>query len=199
MSIQIKNVKVFGISDSLIRAGYPMRTGEPITLLDDASVQVTERDWSRIDKLSSVKVGTGHDTALKGIIVQFDIRYPEFWSPQLQRYNFVDIISSQSKMHSIAKKPLEQDDFYMPISEYTIGRLNKLIEAGDLETVMNELPSGYMKWMALSASYLSLKTIYSQRKHHKLAFWREFCQWIETLPHSYLITKKKKEDDSTSI
>jgi hypothetical protein len=28
-----------------------------------------------------------------------------------------------------------------------------------------------------------LKTIYYQRKNHKLPEWREFCQWIEELPY----------------
>ena len=40
----------------------------------------------------------------------------------------------------------------------------------------------------LTTNYRSLKTIYSQRKNHRLPEWREFCEWIETLPYSEFIT-----------
>ena len=33
----------------------------------------------------------------KGIRVSFDIKYPNYISPELQRYGFVDIVSSSSK------------------------------------------------------------------------------------------------------
>lgn len=36
--------------------------------------------------------------------------------------------------------------------------------------------------------YEVLANIYKSRKDHKLDEWREFCQWIEELPYSELIT-----------
>lgn len=46
-------------------------------------------------------------------------------------------------------------------------------------------------WMGISTNYLQLKTIYSQRKSHKLKNdWGYFCDFIETLPLSELITNK---------
>ena len=58
------------------------------------------------------------------------------------------------------------------------------------QQIISNLPSGYMKWMGISTSFLQLKTIYSQRRHHKLLEWQEFCDWIETLPMSELIIGK---------
>ena len=31
-------------------------------------------------------------------------------------------------------------------------------------------------------NYQQLKTIYKQRRNHRLTEWQEFCDWIETLP-----------------
>lgn len=38
-------------------------------------------------------------------------------------------------------------------------------------------------------NYEVLANIYKSPKDHKLDEWREFCQWIESLPYSELITK----------
>lgn len=152
------------------------------------NLKIAVNSYLRILKLSNAKSGSGHDCALKGIIVQFDLQYPEYFSPQLQRYKFIDIISSQSKMHKIMSKTLRNEDFAKPLPEQTLDYLNFLIYQGDINEVVNALPSGYLKWMAISSNYLQLKTIYRQRKNHKLSEWREFCKWIETLPMSELIT-----------
>ena len=100
--MEIKNVKVYGLKESIVRSGYPMQIGEPDNINDilDADGNIisglhgtsTER---RIYKLANTPIGSGHNNFLKGIIVQFDLRYPEYFSPQLQRYKFVDIISSK--------------------------------------------------------------------------------------------------------
>jgi len=36
--------------------------------------------------------------------------------------------------------------------------------------------------MRITTNYLQLKTIYRQRKNHKLPEWRIFCDWILSLP-----------------
>ena len=49
-------------------------------------------------------------------------------------------------------------------------------------------PAGFMLTAGITTNYRQLKTIYSQRKNHRLPEWRAFCKWIETLPYSHLIT-----------
>lgn len=81
------------------------------------------------------------------------------------------------------------------IEDYnTLLDFSKTIENGDVkETVKNALkekyleilysnPCGFKLTAKMTTNYRQLKTIYSQRRTHRLPEWRVFCQWIETLP-----------------
>jgi hypothetical protein len=57
------------------------------------------------------------------------------------------------------------------------------------------LPSSYNQTRNVMMNYEVLANIYKSRKDHKLDEWREFCQWIEELPYSELITGGKTKHD----
>ena len=50
-------------------------------------------------------------------------------------------------------------------------------------------PCGFKLTAKMTTNYRQLKTIYTQRRHHRLPEWQAFCDWILTLPHAELITK----------
>ena len=50
------------------------------------------------------------------------------------------------------------------------------------------LPSSYNQKRTVMLNYEVLAGIYRDRNAHKLDEWREFCQWIEQLPYSEIIT-----------
>lgn len=211
--MEIKNVRIYGLEESIIRSGYPMQIGEP------ESLEKAHYGWdtfripakNRADKLANAPVGSGHDNFLKGIIVQFDLKYPQYFTPQLQRYHWIDIISSQSKMHSLTKVSYIKDSCNSYVCYDIIKILNDLICYYNTETfpnkfcigsesnitienkeecfqyIISNLPMGFELWMGISTNYLQLKNIYSQRKNHKLHDWRYFCEWVKTLPMSELI------------
>lgn len=54
------------------------------------------------------------------------------------------------------------------------------------------LPSSYNQTRNVMLNYEVLANIYRQRKDHKLDEWIAFCNWIESLPYSELITGKEK-------
>jgi hypothetical protein len=58
-------------------------------------------------------------------------------------------------------------------------------------SVIQLLPSSYNQKSTILLNYQVLRTIYPDRRIHKLQEWRDFCAWIETLPYSDLITAKK--------
>lgn len=52
------------------------------------------------------------------------------------------------------------------------------------------LPSSYNQRRTILLNYEVLANIYKSRRNHKLDEWHTFCDWIETLPYSELITGK---------
>jgi hypothetical protein len=53
------------------------------------------------------------------------------------------------------------------------------------------LPSSYNQKRTIMLNYEVLTGIYRWRKDHKLDEWREFCEWIEKLPYSEIITGER--------
>ena len=58
------------------------------------------------------------------------------------------------------------------------------------------LPSSYNQRRTVMLNYEVLANIYKSRKGHKLDEWNSFCDWIESLPYSELITGKKENNDA---
>lgn len=144
--MEIKNVKVYGLEESIIASGYPMITETPneeefLDLantisyaidfstedLDKVSKETVERHIKRIKNLANTPLGSGHYCALKGIIVQYDLAAPEYFWRQFDRYHFHDYVSSQSKMHRILKFDIDEIcNKY--VTQNTIDELNYYID-----------------------------------------------------------------------
>ena len=56
------------------------------------------------------------------------------------------------------------------------------------------LPSSYNQKRTIMLNYEVLANMYKSRRDHKLDEWHTFCDWIETLPYSELITGKEEND-----
>ena len=46
------------------------------------------------------------------------------------------------------------------------------------------LPNGWLQTRTVTMNYENLRSMYHQRKHHKLTEWHSFCEWVETLPYA---------------
>ena len=183
--MKISNVNVYGFEGSVRAAKFPMNT-----LSDELTDELTEG----IQRLSQAPIGSGHDNWLNGVIVQFDLRASlKFW-PQFQRYHFADFVSSQSTMHRITKFRIE-DQCNEYVTSAAIENLQVLVDAYNENpspeaylAVLYNIPSGFELTARMTTNYRQLKTIYQQRKNHRLPEWRQFCEWIKNLPYSELIT-----------
>ena len=185
----VKNVCVYGLNESIRASKYPMAVDT-----ENCNSDITER----VESLATCPTGTGHDQFLTGIIVQFDLTFSIKAWVEAERYHFLDFVSSQSTMHRIAKlDPEVQCNGY--VHPGTISIVKGLTDCyNDNPTRENYLrllyniPTGFCLTARLTTNYRQLKTIYQQRKDHRLPEWRTFCKWIETLPESGFITKHKK-------
>ena len=204
MEFKIENTQVFGLQRSAIASGNPMRT--EIESLDEEG-QCTKQDFKRLMKLSRTGVGEGHDQALTGCIVQFDLYAPLYMWKQIQRYHWMDFISSQSTMHRLTQFKVKEccvedtDELILARYQELLDFYNNFDETylqyeftDDKDTekkrlwrrLVASLPSGFVLGATMTTNYRQLKTIYNLRKNHKLKEWKEFCNWIERLPHSDL-------------
>lgn len=138
--LSIHNVKVYGMEESMVASGYPMIAGE-IGDWDEDRFDDMSADIKRMIKLGTVPTGTGHDSALKGIAVHFDVKYPNYWTPQAQRYSHFSIISSTSKTHRLMKMDLKDacneyvDDEVISRVNHWIGIYNLLIDRSSNEAI----------------------------------------------------------------
>lgn len=183
----VSNWEVYGLEESVRASRYPMAVD-----LDKLTDAVTDT----VVSLAQSEKGSGHDQFLTGIIVQFDLTFSIKAWVEAERYHFLDFVSSQSTMHRIVNMDIaEQCNSFVDPS--TIKMLQKLIKkyrenpspSGYLRVLYN-IPAGFRLTARMTTNYRQLKTIYSQRRNHRLPEWREFCSWIETLPHSEFITGK---------
>lgn len=104
--LRIDNVKVYDLEESVIASGNAMRI-EPV----EYTKEEFEKGLERMKKLVNASQKTNvhcHDNALTGIRVSFDIVYPQYWTPEFQRYHFADIVTSQSKMHRLLMMDLDK-------------------------------------------------------------------------------------------
>ena len=57
------------------------------------------------------------------------------------------------------------------------------------------LPSSYNQKRTLMLNYEVLANMYKSRRNHKLDEWHTFCDWVESLPYSELITGVEVKTD----
>ena len=100
--VEISDWKVYDLKESVIASGFAMRTEKP-----EYTDEEFEKSLARAMKLAKAGGGSGHSNFRKGIRVSFDIKYPQYFTPELQRYGFLDIVTSSSKMHRLIKMDLD--------------------------------------------------------------------------------------------
>ena len=193
--IKVDNVRIYGIEESIIASGYPMQT-ETFNMNE---INLKVKDLKRAMHLGNAVAGSGHDCFAKGVTVQFDLQVSEYIWRQLDRYHFIDYVSSQSKMHRILKIDLDKacNKYVLDSTKET---LKNLIDTYNRETndlgkkelfnhIIANTPSGLMLTARMTTNYLQLKSIVNQRSNHKMQEWRLLCDYFKTLPMFDMVCK----------
>lgn len=190
----IRNVRIYGVRESMVASGYSMRTEAPTEEEFDTLVStLPEQHISRAERLADNPIGSGHATFLAGCVVQFDLCFTvKVWT-EAERYHFLQFVNSMSSMHRLSKMDLDLVfcDYVVESTRNTMKQLKADYEENPSEDNFLKLvyncPVGLQLTARMTTNYLQLKTIYFQRRNHRLPEWREFCKWIESLPCSELI------------
>lgn len=179
-------------------------------LLEDI-FEIGENDLDLMTRLT--RAGAPHRKFLRQIFVSVDITAPLYWWKEFDTYKVGTTANSCSTMHTLHKKRFELEDFSR---DYLFNRVVTKDEVLELDTIMvlkeiimslnglrlmylntkdtlywkamiQLLPSSYNQKRTVTMTYENLLNILEYRRGHKLNEWRKFCEWIDTLPHSFLL------------
>ena len=138
------------------------------------------------------------------INVTVDVEAPLYWWKEFDTYKVGTVANSCSTMHKIQAKEFTLEDFStdhlsqtnliimkMVVDALNNARLDFLSQKDkrDWWQMIQLLPSSYNQKRTVQLNYAVLKNIYHARRNHKLDEWHTFCHFIESLPHSELITE----------
>ena len=179
----------------------------------DAAYRGMRNSWKSHEKSSQnaddllaqklIAAGPEHRKFLRMIQCWMDVKAPLYWWKQVDAYKVGIVQNSESTMHTLMRDGVSLDDFswedgpakqmleelisWLNIQRYRADFTDA--EKEQLERNMIELlPSCFMQKRTLCLSYETLRNMYQQRKDHKLSEWHEFCEMIEKLPESWMIT-----------
>lgn len=180
-----------------------------------------KNDLELMNKLA--KAGKDHRKYMRMIPVMIRITAPLYWWKEFDTYKIGTVANSTSTMHKITSKKFTRKDFSTDmLTARSLQLLDDIIDllnyyrglylAGgddcysDSDTttykpkdkriwyqLIQMLPDSYNQTRNVFFNYETLANIYQGRRNHKLNEWHVVCDWIEALPHSYLITGKEPQ------
>ncbi len=169
-----------------------------------------DNDYTLMKNLRNA--GTDHRKFMRMIVVYLDITAPLYWWKEFDTYKVGTVANSCSTMHKIHTKEFTLEDFscehlYPEVREAFKNTIIKCLnEARKTYNFLSDtpdkkdawwqmiqlLPSSYNQKRTVMLNYEVLANIYKSRRNHKLDEWHTFCDWVEELPYSELITGEKK-------
>jgi hypothetical protein len=162
--------------------------------------------------------GPNHARFLKYINVYADISAPIYWWREFNLYQLEPSVNDFGVMYKFHDKPFDISDFSCEelfenadkdLAVSPKMALTSLIDIlnhyRDLYMadhrkhywwqIMQLLPASYIQKRTVMMSYDSLKSCYTYTRNDKCTEWKDLSAWIEKLPHSYLITGKRPDED----
>lgn len=203
IKFEITNTKIYNLPTALHCAGFSRSANynsddesfknlsNEINLNNVSFLNLSDSNIKKFIRLGGCKSGSGHDCFMKGITVSCVITAPQYWWKQAQRYHFFEIISSQSTMYNISEMQNSLDNNVLPQAVEALKIALEKYNKGEftMSALAANIPSGLYLTAGITTNYLQIKSMYYQRKGHKLNEWNIFCEWAKTLPLMNYILK----------
>lgn len=200
--IEIFNIAVMNMPNAIRGMRNPMESWDKSdSYLSNGEFTLGDSDLKLALNLATA--GSDHGKFLRQIFVSMDITAPEYWWKEYATYKVATVENSTSTMHRLGTRLLTPEDFSWD-EEWTENQIllefiNRLItiwqETKDKNTwrrIIQLLPMSFNYTRTVTLNYEVLRNMYNSRKNHKLVEWKEFCNIIELLPYSELITASRK-------
>lgn len=154
-----------------------------------------------------IRGGSEHRKFMRQIFVSVDVTAPMYWWSEYDTYKVGTTANSTSKMHKLASTEIdincfetddaqdlpdpEDEKFVREFASTTIAsleylrdRFNKTKDMRYWKELIRWLPESWLQTRTLTFNYENLRSIYFQRKGHKLVEWAVFRDWEMTLPYA---------------
>lgn len=208
--VNFQTVEVAGFAPAIAGMRHPLKSYDKADsyYTEEGKLNIGPNDYFLAKRLCEAG-SPEHAKFLRQIEVWVNITAPRFWWTEFDTYKIGTTANSQSTMHTLMRDGIQEEDLYFIFGEdedaneavrnylKEIGNLialYKTLEAGEIkeqyfEKIKAMLPEGFMQTRMVSLNYQVLRTMYNQRKTHRLSGWNtDFVKWIETLPVSEWIT-----------
>ena len=177
---------------------------------DSLDFDIGSNDFKLMNTLANN--GSVHAKYRRMITVYVDITAPLYFWKEFDTYKVGTVANSCSTMHKIADREFTVNDFshehltsqaifillsvieeLNDVRELYLQQDDKDVKKAYWWQMIQLLPSSYNQRRTIMLNYEVLANIYKYRRNHKLDEWHYICDWIESLPHSEIITCSIKE------
>lgn len=213
--IKVENIDVFNFENAIrgmrnaLESWNKSDSKWDLASLNYIEYVIGENDLKLMKKL--ILAGSSHRKFMRQILVSMDITAPLYWFKEFDTYKVGTVSNSTSTMHKLMDKPITLDCFAfdayteatMPLNlieelenmrKAYIKETNKTKKTLIWRALIQLLPCAWLQTRTCTMNYEVLRSMYFDRKNHKLIEWSEFCEVINELPYSELITIEKGND-----
>lgn len=202
---KFQTLDVQGLEPAIYGMRHPLKSYHLAdSYKDDRGVfHLGEKDYDLAMRLC--KAGSPeHAKFLRMIIVWADITLPRYVWSEFDTYKIGTTANSQSTMHRLTKDGIGESELDFPwgvnqdadtaMRKYLTSfnsLLNKYNAVDDeveklqyFQILKSMVPECYQQTRTVCLNYQVLRTMYSQRRNHRLPQWNtDFVNWIKTLPY----------------
>lgn len=154
--------------------------------------EAVDKAYSIADKLAWRT--NGENKFLRMIHVQLEVKAPRAWWSHFDTYKVGTVAQSESTMHMLRKRGVQDTDFEMGTTMDAQDALKQILATqADITVIKYNLPEGFLQTRVLDFNYATLQTIWYQRHvQEKLGWWPIFLRLCDVLPHNEWLRKSER-------
>ena len=190
--VNFQTVEIAGFAPAIAGMRHPLKSYDRADTGydEDGNLHIGMNDYNLAKRLCEAG-SPEHAKFLRQIGVWVNITAPRFWWTEFDTYKIGTTANSQSTMHTLMRDGVKNEDLYGAIfegnsdteNEIIFAYLNLINNKAELyktseekkvkdhcfEKVKAMLPEGFIQTRMISLNYQVLRTMYNQRKNHRLS------------------------------
>ena len=125
----------------------------------------------------------GERKFLRVIELWLDVNFPRLIWPEADQHKIATTTLSESTVHTLGKRTLNQNDFIIPIDSRMLDVVNEKIlqfqnKQIDILALKTHLPEGFLQRRIWHKNYANLQNLVQQRTNHKVSLWNTFIEEV---------------------